>query len=72
MSAPEGWLSVKELAAHYGVSKSKIWRLLRDGLPHIRMGMNGQLRFNHNDVTAWLATRGGTVDVLIEDVADDE
>lgn len=48
----ESLLTDDELAAKWKVSKSTLWQLRREGLPHLMV--RGVLRYDESEVLAWL------------------
>ena len=47
-------LSTKDLMELYGVTIGTIYNWLRKGLPHIKIEISGQYRFNADEVKEWL------------------
>ena len=62
MEQDQRWLTIKEAAAHIGVSKSFIRKHLRQ-LPHARAA-GKLLRFRKADLDAWLAANGGGGEIV--------
>jgi phage terminase Nu1 subunit (DNA packaging protein) len=48
----ESLLTDDELAAKWKVSKSTLWQLRREGLPHVMV--RGVLRYDESEAIAWL------------------
>ena len=53
----EKLINVKELAEKLGVSRSKIYVLINDGLPFIKIGSS--TRFDYSEVMAWIKEKQG-------------
>lgn len=58
-NAPERWVTKLAVTEHLGVESVTVDRLLKEGLPHIRISPSptGRLRFRLSEVDAWLAQR---------------
>lgn len=56
-TAPEPWLSKRQLATHLGFSVRWVEYRVRDGMPHKMLG--GRLRFQRSSVESWLEQREG-------------
>jgi excisionase family DNA binding protein len=50
-------LTVTEVAEMLKVSRPQVYRLLDYGLPYIRLHPRSDLRFDRDDVAAWIETR---------------
>jgi excisionase family DNA binding protein len=51
-------LNAKQVAALLGVHLNTVKRLVKHGeIPHYRLGIRGDLRFDPADIDAWLATK---------------
>lgn len=48
----ENLINVKELSKKLGVSRSKIYLLINEGLPVIKIG--GSTRFDYSEVITWI------------------
>jgi excisionase family DNA binding protein len=57
-AAGRRWLSVNELAAHFGKDRATMYRWLRLGMPGHRPG--GSLLFDLDEVEAWVRSRCST------------
>jgi excisionase family DNA binding protein len=51
-------LTVHEIASLLGVSRPQVYALLKlTDLPHLRLHDRGDLRFDEDDVRAWIQSR---------------
>ena len=55
----EDILKIKELADYLKVSEQMIYKLMKQGMPKIKVGVN--TRFNKKDVLKWLDERTNKV-----------
>lgn len=56
----EQLLTLQEVAERLSYSTQTIRRLMRDGLPYIRLGKRTQYRFNMEEVMRWIDTMNRT------------
>jgi excisionase family DNA binding protein len=56
-TAPEKWLSQKELAEHFGCSIRTVSTWQKAGMPCLRVGSHP--RFKASECEAWLTAKGG-------------
>lgn len=47
-------LGAKDLMQLYGVTLGTVYNWVGRGLPHIKLGVSGQYRFNADEVKEWL------------------
>ena len=57
-AAPSPIMTVPDVAAYLNVSRSTVYRMVRDGqLPFFRVSIGGDLRFNREAIDKWIAER---------------
>ncbi len=52
------WMTAEELVAYLKISRATMNRMMRRGLPHVRVGRI--LRFDKHEVDGWLMTHRDT------------
>lgn len=64
MIAPDGWLTVEQVAEKLGVSKQTVYRYIRiDGLcAHLRRGHERGRLISADDLESWLRAQYGGAD----------